>query len=271
MATRDRFVNRDQTYLRDVQYANGDKLRARTQLHTKYATRSVPWQVWLRGLVDIPQGGDVLEVGCGTGLLWTIGWANETSDFSLTLTDLSAGMVAETEPLVQRSIANVTGLAADAQNLPFADDSFDVVIANQMLYHVPEPTQALREFARVLRPGGVLMASTVGAGHLRELFRIEALVFGPTRVLRHHQIFGAKSGGDLLTGIFHDVAWHAYDDQLHCTDVEDAMDYICSTPPGEEATGEQVAQLRRIIEDQMAEHDGVLVVNKDVGAFTAHC
>jgi SAM-dependent methyltransferase len=270
MDSPDRFVNRDQEYLRDVQYVNGDKLRARTQLHSKYATQSVPWQIWLQSLVVIPSGGEVLEVGCGTGLLWTIGWASDESDFSLTLTDLSAGMVAETTPLVRSRIPVVNGLAVDAQNLPFADNSFDVVIANQMLYHVPDPSQALREFARVLRRGGVLMASTVGRSHLRELFRIEASVFGPTRVLRHHEVFGPQSGGDLLAEIFDDVAWHPYDDRLLCTDVDDVIDYVCSTPPGEDASYDQVVQLRHIIEDQMAEHDGVLVVTKDVGAFIAH-
>ena len=269
MASPDRFVNRDQHYLRDVQYVDGAKLRARTRLHTDYATQGVPWQVWLQGLVDIPQGGDVLEVGCGTGLLWTIGWTGEASDFSLTLTDLSAGMVAETAPLVQRVIPHVIGLAADAQDLPFADSSFDVVIANQMLYHVPDPTKALSEFARVLRSGGVLMASTVGSGHLRELFRIEASVFGPTRVLRHHEVFGAQNGGELLDELFDHVAWHPYDDRLLCTDAEDVIAYICSTPPGEDATRDQVSQLRRIVNDRMAKGDGVLVVNKDVGAFIA--
>ncbi len=270
MESPDRFVNRDQAYLRDVAYVNGDKLRARTQLHTNYATQSVPWQVWLQRLVEIPKGGEILEVGCGTGLLWTIGWTSEESDFSLTLTDLSAGMVAETTPLVRRTIRDVKGLAVDAQELPFADNSFDVVVANQMLYHVPDPSLALREFARVLRRGGVLMASTVGAGHLRELFRIEASVFGPTRVLRHHEVFGAQSGGDLLAEIFDGVAWHPYDDRLLCTDVDDVIEYICSTPPGEDASRDQVAQLRHLVEDQMAAHDGVLVVTKDVGAFIAH-
>lgn len=230
MSSPDRFVNRDQTYLRDVQYGNGDKLRARTQLHTKYSTHATPWQVWLQDLLAIPSGGDVLEVGCGTGLLWSIGWNSPTSDFALTLTDLSPGMVYETVPVVKERISSVDGLAADAQDLPFADGSFDVVIANQMLYHVPDPARAVREMARVLRRGGVLMASTVGPRHLRELFRIEATVFGPTRVLRHHEVFGAQNGAALLAEHFGDVVWHPYDDRLLCRDVDDVLAYICSTP-----------------------------------------
>jgi len=270
MTSPDKFVNRDQAYLRDVQYVNGEKLRARTELHAKYATQSIPWQVWLQGLVVIPEGADVLEVGCGTGLLWTIGWTSEESDFSLTLTDLSAGMVAEATPLVRRTIRNVKGLAVDAQHLPFDDSSFDVVIANQMLYHVPDPSQAVRECARVLRRGGVLMASTIGPAHLVELFRIEASVFGPTRVLRHHEVFGAQNGGGQLAKNFDQVTWHSYDDRLLCTDIDDVVAYICSTPPGEEASSDQVARLRHIVGGQMAEHDGVLAVTKDVGAFIAH-
>ncbi|MGB8197571.1 MAG: class I SAM-dependent methyltransferase [Acidimicrobiales bacterium] len=268
MESPDRFVNRDQKYLRDVQYVNGDNLRARTQLHTKYATHRVPWQTWLQRLVDIPDGGYVLDVGCGTGLLWTIGWTGE-SDFALVLSDLSAGMVAETMPSVQRLVPRVRGLAADAQALPFKDNVFDVVIANQMLYHVPDPTRATRELARVLRPGGVLMASTVGSGHLRELFSIEASVFGATRVLRHHEVFGARSGEPMLAKFFGDVVWHAYDDHLRCTDADDVIEYICSTPPGDGATPDEVTQLRREVKARMADHDGVLIISKDVGAFIA--
>jgi SAM-dependent methyltransferase len=269
MTSPDRFVNRDQVYLRTVQYVDGEKLRARTQLHAKYAIQSVAWPVWLQGLIEIPHGGSVLEVGCGTGLLWSGGWTRGGRDFSLTLSDLAAGMVAETLPVVRVTIPAVAGLAADAQTLPFADETFDVVIANQMLYHVPDPALALFEIARVLRRGGVLMASTVGPGHLRELFRIEASVFGPTRVLRHHEVFGAQNGRELLAPFFDAVAWHHYDDELHCTDVDDVLAYICSTPPGEEATGDQVSALRDLIEAGMVEHGGVLRVTKDVGAFIA--
>jgi SAM-dependent methyltransferase len=266
---RDRFVNRDQDYLRDVQYATGDRLDARTQLHAKYSTAAVPFFVWLQGLLDLPTNGDVLEVGCGTGLFWTEGRRHDANDFTLTLTDLSPGMVEETSRKVSGLVAQVHALPVDVQALPFADETFDVVIANQMLYHVPDPPTAIRELARVLRRDGVLLASTVGAAHLRELFVIEATVFGATRKLRHHDVFGAESGLELLRQDFADVAWHPYVDELHCTEVDDVISYIVSTPPGEDASPEQITALRREVERRMARSGGVLTIGKNVGAFVA--
>jgi SAM-dependent methyltransferase len=270
MSDVDRFVNRDQAYLRNIQYATGENLNARTQLHTKYQTATVSLHVWLRQRIEVPAHAAVLDVGCGTGLLWTQGATDMSNDFALTLTDLSPGMVSETLPKVAAFVTSVRALAADAQYLPFADSSFDVVVANQMLYHVPEPSRAIAEFARVLRPAGVVLTSTVGGGHLRELFVIEATVFGPTRRLRHHEVFGPESGRELLLERFGDVEWHAYDDELHCTDAEDVVAYICSTPPGEDASSDQVERLRSEVQRRMSENAGVLVIAKHVGAFTAH-
>jgi SAM-dependent methyltransferase len=58
---------------------------------------------------------------------------------------------------------------ADVQALPFADGSFDVAVAAWMLYHVPDLDRAVSELARVLRPGGRLVALTNSAFHLQEL------------------------------------------------------------------------------------------------------
>src|SRR5436305_15089237 len=57
----------------------------------------------------------------------------------------------------------------DAQAIPFEDRGFDAVIANHMLYHVPDRGLALAEVRRVLKPGGRLYTSTIGGSHLREL------------------------------------------------------------------------------------------------------
>ena len=58
---------------------------------------------------------------------------------------------------------------ADVQALPFADERFEAVIANQVLYHVPDRERAMSEIRRVLRPGGRLYAATLGHNYLHEL------------------------------------------------------------------------------------------------------
>ena len=66
----------------------------------------------------------------------------------------------------------------DAQDLPFDDGTFDVVVANHMLYHVPDPRRAAAEFARVLRPGGVLLAATNGPQHLDAVADVSRTALG---------------------------------------------------------------------------------------------
>ncbi len=66
---------------------------------------------------------------------------------------------------------------ADAATLPFADASFDIVLAAHMLYHLPRPADGVAEIARVLRRGGTALVATNGAGMLRELFALQAQVW----------------------------------------------------------------------------------------------
>jgi len=108
----------------------------------------------------------VLEVGCGTGeFAARLHQALPNAD--LLATDQSARMVELTR---QR---HVSAERADIEDLPFADASFDVVAAMWMLYHVPDLHRGLAEIARVLRPGGLLVAATNGDGHLAQL-RLDA-------------------------------------------------------------------------------------------------
>jgi ubiquinone/menaquinone biosynthesis C-methylase UbiE len=72
-------------------------------------------------------------------------------------TDLTAQMLAKTAELAaQRGLANVETRPADAEALPFDDASFDLVTCRLAFHHFPNPRQAISEFARVLKPGGVL-------------------------------------------------------------------------------------------------------------------
>ena len=140
----------DTDYLRDKQYRDPTNLNARIALHARFARADEPWYPWLAGRVDWPEDGEVLEVGCGPGLLWT-SIAPLLPRFRLTLTDLSAGMLDAARAVVDPidSIDLVATRAADAQDLPLPDASFDIVVANP---HAVPRTQSTPGCLRV-RPG----------------------------------------------------------------------------------------------------------------------
>ena len=207
-----------------------------SRLHARFARADEPWYPWLAARVDWPDGGEVLEVGCGPGLLWT-SIAPLLPRLRLTLTDLSEGMLDEARSVVDPidSLDLEATQACDAQDLPFPDSSFDVVVANHMLYHVPEPTRAATEFARVLRPDGVLMAATNGPDHLDVIAEISRQVFGWSSLDFVDRRFGRSNGGAILGMAFEDVVWHHHPGRLVCDDPDAVIAYIQSSSAGQEA------------------------------------
>jgi len=270
--SRDAFKHNDRHYLREVQYKDPVKLTARADLHVKYRTAAVPWVPWLVAQLDWPPTGDILEVGCGPGWLWAEGAASLPPGVRITLTDLSAGMVgvARERVSVLSHFEAVAARVADAQALPFDDHVFDVVVANHMLYHVPDPARAVAECARVLRPDGVLMAATNGPRHLRELWEVRSEVFGGPPTSGHTDIFGSVSGRPILEESFADVEWREYEDTLRCTDPDDAVAFLTSSSPGEDASAQELQDLRQAVGRRFDEGAGVFSISKESGVFLAH-
>ena len=259
----------DVSYLRDDQYRTPDRLNARILLHSKYGVSKIDWFEWIHSSIEWDSVQNVLEVGCGTGLLWSSLPDTVKGNLQLTLTDLSPSMVEVSLLHARKQLENVQSLEANVQNLPFETASFDLVVANQMLYHVPDPSLALAEVSRVLKPGGTLIASTVGPLHLLELFEIEALVFGVRRDRSHADVFGSQNGREMLERKFVDIEWRQFEDALRCTNLADVVAYLTSVPPGETANSEELRQLRVEVEHRMHESAGVLEVTKDSGLFLA--
>jgi ubiquinone/menaquinone biosynthesis C-methylase UbiE len=101
--------------------------------------------------------GRALEVGAGTGYfglnLARAGVINE-----LTCTDISAGMVEQLGANAKLlGLENVETICADAESLPFDDDSFDLVFGHAVLHHLPDLDRTFAEFRRVLAPGGHIL------------------------------------------------------------------------------------------------------------------
>jgi SAM-dependent methyltransferase len=237
MDDRSAFAGGDQTYLRDVQYRNGEKLDARAFLHRTYSTSPVAFARFEADLVDWNDAVDVLECGCGTGRFWD-GHPGPSS-LRITLTDLSPGMVDEAVARAATAgLTHVSGRPADVQALPFDADSFDVVLANHMMYHVPDPDRGVAELARVLRPDGVALVATNGYGHMGEINDAIAEVFG-SHEERLYEVFGIDTGEARLREQFGSIVWHAFDNDLLVDDPAAVVAYGLSFPPGESATPEQ--------------------------------
>lgn len=134
-------------------YRTADTLNARSQIY-RYNEDPYPWQCRVFDHLALPKRCRVLELGCGPGKLWLEKADRLPSGWAITLTDLSPGMLQE----ARRTLAGVGSrfeyALADAQAFPFPANCFDAVIANHMVYHVPNKPALFAAVRRVLRPGG---------------------------------------------------------------------------------------------------------------------
>lgn len=245
----------------EEQYAIDANLNARIALHARFATNPVGWGRWLfeHELGTVPPGARILEVGCGPATtLWGSNFERIEPSWQLTLADFSAGMIE-----VARSVlgARAEYVVADVQELPFSGESFDVVLANHMLYHVPDPRKALAEIRRVLVHDGVFHAATNGEGHLREMHDLTA-DWWPYRA--HVEAFGLESGPPELEPFFDDVKVERYADDLAVTDPEPVLAYFRSA---EHYDGRDLSGARAAIETAIA-RDGVFLIHKSQGLIT---
>jgi SAM-dependent methyltransferase len=263
VAERTAFGGGDQRYLRDVQYGTSAKLEARSYLHRTYSTSPAPIGHFEAALVDWRHDSAVLECGCGPGRFWD----NDAlpRSIALTLTDLSPGMVSEAVDRARASgFGAVDGRACDVQSLPFDDGAFDIVMANHMLYHVPDPDRGVAELARVLRPDGVLLAATNGYGHMREINEPIVEVFG-NHAEALYEVFGIDTGEARLRERFRSVVWHAFDNDLVVDDPQAVVAYGLSFPPGEFATEPQRTAFEAAVASRFV--DGRLRIRTRAGVF----
>lgn len=96
---------------------------------------------------------NALELGCGTGF-FSLNLKQAGVLDRVSVTDISAGMVSVARDNARRLGFEIDGRVADAESVPYPDDTFDVVVGHAILHHIPDVERALREVLRVLKPGG---------------------------------------------------------------------------------------------------------------------
>ncbi len=150
------------------------------ELNASYDDTSTPWYQWVAQSIEDVTGLRTLEVACGRG-----GFVRKlarTSSLSCGM-DFSGAAIA----IGHQRWRELDGgspacfVQGDAQNLPFPDGIFDVLISCETIEHIPAPVDALREFHRVTRPGGMLYLTTPNYFNFMGLYEIYAKVRHPDR------------------------------------------------------------------------------------------
>lgn len=201
----------DPAYVR-AQYRSEAGLAARKSIYRE-VTGPDARQVALDAVAEASPR-DVLEVGCGEGELAE--WIGHATGARVAAIDQSDRMV---------ELARARGVDAavgDVQDIPFADGSFDVVVAAWMLYHVPSPGRALAEITRVLRPAGRLVATTNYSDHLHEMFRLVGLE-------RWELPFAGENGAEVLGRFFARVERRDVGGTVTLRDAEAVRRYLGSS------------------------------------------
>lgn len=262
----------DQNHLSRDQYLDSSNLGSRISLHEAFSVNPIPWQEWIFSQIDFPDEAAILELGCGSGRLWNDNDQFIDDNWSLFVSDLSLGMVQEAINCIKGG-GYVNGLVVDAITIPFGNDKFDAVIANHMLFHIKNPSQALREIHRILRPGGMIYATTVGRNHLLELRKeliqardLDIDVMEDESALALDN-FTLDTGMEKVRALFQDTEMSVFEDLLEITFVEPLIEYVKSSIIWE-LSGSEIQRLREIIDAKIIK-EGSFKIRKHQGMIVA--
>ena len=210
-------------------YATDRNLRIQEETHARFLAPRVDMVSWTLGVINWQGNEVVLDIGAGRGSHYSR-LKRDQPQVQYYALDLSPQLL-QCHPGESGQLTR-----ADALQLPYADASFDVVMANHMLYHLPDIDAALREMKRVLKPDGRMLAATDSQFSLPEL---QVLLRRAIVLLSRHtpnaeppalpcDPFALENGTRILSRHFYSVVRHDLPAALHFNNVEPALDYVDS-------------------------------------------
>lgn len=245
----------------DNQYRNSNNLNIRIKLHEKYSTNKKGFNNWVVENYSIDYGIKILEIGCGTGITWKDKTHLIEKCEEVRFTDLSERMLLEAEKNIGKK-DNFYFEQVNAENLPYPNENFDIVIANMMLYHIPNLENAINEIKRVMKPKAIFYSATYGENgvesNINKILNIKDD--------REHT-FTLQNGENVLSKYFGSVEKLEYIDQLNITEKDDLIEYIQSFQEMNEWKNYSEQELKDKISKY--ENDGVITIPKEYGMFVS--
>ena len=212
------------------QYQNATNISSRINLHSLYSQNKQGWFPWIFQQCHIKPRLRILELGCGDGTLWTDNLALIPEDISITLSDISSGMLRDARRAIGSSDTRFAFRAFDCKKIPYKDESFDLVIANHVLFYCDDIPVVLKEVCRVLSPEGHFLCSAYGKAHMQEVSQLvedfdDRIVLSADKL---YERFGRENGRKILEPFFPDAKWLSYEDFLLVQDAEPLISYVLS-------------------------------------------
>ncbi len=257
------------------QYATSSNLQKRINIHD-YNTNNEKFMHWVFRNMRLKPGAKILELGCGTGLLWCDNVQNLPEDIHVTLTDRSEGMLKQTKDNMQAFAdtlrdkrIRIEYQVVDANRLMLPQKEYDYIIANHMLYHVKERDICLKVISSALKPEGIFFCTTVGEKHMDEMHNIvrgfDSRIEVPFESIT--AVFQLENGKEQLDKFFRVVERTDYISDLEINNAEVIYNYIHSFPGNAAYILEQRGgELRKMLEERI-KREGFIYIHKSTGMF----
>lgn len=213
-----------------TQYQDATNISARIRLHENYSVNKQGWFPWIYEQCHIKPGMNILELGCGNGALWTENLDKLPKDISITLSDISDGILRDARRSIGQKDERFSYAVFDCHNIPYEEHSFDLVIANHVLFYCKNIPKVCSEIRRVLKPNGIFICSTYGKAHMKEISQL-VQEFDSRIVLSAEKLyenFGLENGQSLLEPFFNNIQCIKYKDAIELDRPEPLIEYILS-------------------------------------------
>ncbi|WP_280479473.1 class I SAM-dependent methyltransferase [Nocardia cyriacigeorgica] len=193
------------------EYATLTPLQVRIDTHARHSENPDDPVATVLDALELTGTEDLADIGCGDGR-FLAHLAEHGHRGRLVGLDNSTAMVTAID-----AIPGVEGVLGNAETLPFADDEFDAVTARHMLYHVPDPHQALRELRRITRGGGRVAVSVnhpATCARTRQLVIDRAAEYGLSPAVDMVNEVDSTTLPKMMSTVFGDVRIHQHDNAL---------------------------------------------------------
>lgn len=262
-------------------YRTADNLRAKYEVMQRYAIQQETFEKWVLHQLALIGCERVLDTGCGEGrFLLPIARPIRSKGGWVVGCDLSRGVMAPIQDASAREDLPVRLSVAQAEALPFPPRLFDLVMANHMLYHVPDIPKALREAYRVLKPRGRFLATTNSRKGMPELYALHLQTMaelGISHRAEKKDPFSLENGAPQLSEVFGNVQLLTYEAGFRVTKPEPVLSYYMATqlyqvpyndPDTPASTRAAIAStFRRLTAEAISKAGGTLAISKPVAAF----